>query len=242
MAQSEMINKGLAQVFTGLGILLGAGRISNDTHEQILALINADQGFTNTNATDNSGDAKETLNWFPRPGKDTPISVGSHELLGVGGDFANLSIADKPSRSPAQPVTQKPPAFKGPSAYASVKSNTESKIICPWWSTEGYSCRDHEKGRCTMYHEDIADGVKDPLICHFWADGGRCTKSETTCRFAHYPAQHRLVAPMPSKKKNKKLRTSTVGEDWSRRPTPAAEADDDGYWGTQIQPRNGTEW
>ncbi|KAI1141427.1 hypothetical protein F5Y05DRAFT_260897 [Hypoxylon sp. FL0543] len=204
MAQGEMINKGMAQVYTGLGILLGAGRISSATHEQILALINSEQGPT-TAAEKSNVDVKEGL---PRPGKDTPISAGTPDLLGVEDDFVPPVVQRVSWGDATQPTTQKRPAVKEPAA------STTTKIICPWWSTEGYSCRDYEKGKCPMLHEDIPDGLRDPLICHFWADGGRCTKGETACRFAHYPAQHRMVAPMPTKKKGKKARPGPAGGDW----------------------------
>lgn len=47
-----------------LGILLGAGQISGITHEQILALINSN----------------EDRQIIPTAGKETPVSVASHEL------------------------------------------------------------------------------------------------------------------------------------------------------------------
>lgn len=62
-----------------------------------------------------------------------------------------------------------------------------------------------------MIHELVAGGAKDPLICYFWANGDRCSKNERTCRFAHYLAPHRIVAPIPMRKKAKKP-LSTFGD------------------------------
>lgn len=60
-----------------------------------------------------------------------------------------------------------------------------SSIVCPWFLTPGYRCREQEKGQCAWAHEDVPDGIKDPLICSFWAED-RCVKSDDQCRFAHY--------------------------------------------------------
>ncbi|KAI1380499.1 hypothetical protein F4677DRAFT_261531 [Hypoxylon crocopeplum] len=245
MAQNAIVNQGLTQVFTGLGILLGAGRISTTTHEKILSLINADQGP----ATIDSGrvDAKEAPNSLPRPGKDTPVSIQSHDLIGLGGELADLAITTKSPRGPVgNPPHKHAVSSWHPAPSDTPKSGNMPKIICPWWSTDGYNCREHEKGRCPMIHEDIADGLRDPLICHFWADGGRCTKSEASCRFAHYPAQHRLIAPMPAKKKSKKPRAVAEAnhEGWSNtsRPAHSVAANDDDYWGGNSRAQANNEW
>ncbi|KAI2628666.1 hypothetical protein GGR54DRAFT_636380 [Hypoxylon sp. NC1633] len=252
MAHSQVVNQGLTQVYTGLGILLGAGRISSTTHEQVLALINGDQG---ANAVENvKVDLKESPAVFPRPGKETPVSIQSHDLLGIGTDLSELSIAEKPSRDTEKPA----PPPKGPHgkwrrlSMETPKAPYPPKIICPWWSTEGFHCRDHERGLCSMYHEDIPDGLKDHLICHFWADGGRCTKSEATCRFAHYPAQHRIVAPLPAKKKNKKSRSAYMADgdhdDWHSGSrggyaNQGNDAEDEQHWAPQqSHHQHDTQW
>ncbi|OTB09429.1 hypothetical protein M426DRAFT_79406 [Hypoxylon sp. CI-4A] len=176
---------------------------------------------------------------LPSPGKETPISVQSHDLLDLGGEFSGLVVTDKPSRESARsPLFQKPITPNG--SPSPMLNRAQAKIICPWWLTEGYSCREQHKGKYPMVHEDIPEGIKDPLICHFWADGHRCTKSETTCRFAHYPAQHRLVAPMPGKKKSKK--SKTIQNEWSE-PSPSTDTNDEkGFWRRQSHPRPPEEW
>ncbi|KAK8078748.1 hypothetical protein PG994_002555 [Apiospora phragmitis] len=89
-----------------------------------------------------------------------------------------------------------------------------SNIVCPWFLTPGYRCREQEKGQCAWIHEDIPDGNKDPLICSFWAEN-RCIKSDSDCRFAHYWAQHRQIAPVPgSKHKKGPKRSFSVDEAW----------------------------
>lgn len=60
-----------------------------------------------------------------------------------------------------------------------------ASIVCPWFLTPGYQCREHEKGQCAWIHEDVPNGIKDPLICSFWAEA-RCVKSDEQCRFVHY--------------------------------------------------------
>ncbi|KAI1651142.1 uncharacterized protein F4817DRAFT_177352 [Daldinia loculata] len=227
MANNDMVNRGMTQVFTGLGILLGAGRISNATHEKIMGLIDADQNRANTDATPT---AAETTIGLPGPGKETPVSMRSQDLLGLGDEFGDMSIGDKYSR--------------GSTKSAGAKSGSQPKIICPWWSTAGYACRDYENGECKFYHEDITDGIRQPLICHFWADGNRCTKPQDACRFAHYLAQHRAVAPMPTKRKIKK--TST-GLDYSEhfaipRPAVLSRESEVGKWHSQPRPPPEDDW
>ncbi|KAI1208570.1 uncharacterized protein F4807DRAFT_461506 [Annulohypoxylon truncatum] len=243
---SDLVSKGMAQVFTGLGILLGAGRISSATHEEIMALLSADPGSntgimtgTNTGSTSiiptqsKRVDMGEIPAGLPRPGKETPVSIQSHDLLGLGADLSTEAV-------------QPPETFR---AQASPSApSKELKIICPWWLTDGYSCREHDQGKCPFYHDNVAGGVKHPLICHFWADGGRCTKSQKDCRFAHYPAPHRVTAPMPSKKKSKKLRSS-VADDAShpdlgkaRRHDPRDDEQNDEVWRNQGRARPGQEW
>ncbi|KAI0116068.1 hypothetical protein F4776DRAFT_666643 [Hypoxylon sp. NC0597] len=227
MAQREMMHKGLAQVFTGLGIMLGAGGISNSTHQKIIALINADQGFVNS--TDDNGDVDETLNWCHAPGYEPPYSAGPYgfsDIHGVGSGFANLSIGDRSPRSVARPASRKSTAGRSSTAYRNVNSNPEP-TICPWWSTEG-SCRDLEEGRCALYHGDIPNGVKEP-------------KSESTRRFAHYPARRQSVASIPSKKKSKKPSTSS-GKGSTYSPTPTEVMYNNIYWGTSSNSHYDAQW
>ncbi|KAI0888408.1 uncharacterized protein GGS22DRAFT_198158 [Annulohypoxylon maeteangense] len=239
---SDMVNKGMAQVFTGLGILLGVGRISSTTHEEIMALLNADQGSNTGSSMGFSTAPNSTIHGqvkrvemgeipagFPRPGKETPVSVQSQDLL----EFPDEPV--KPAQTLRAQPTQSAPS-------------KETKLICPWWFTEGYSCREHDEGKCPFYHDNIVGGVKHPLICHFWADGGRCTKSDNDCRFAHYPAPHRIRAPMPSKRGSKKLRSSAT-DDASQvdlmktsHNDSQDEEEDDEYWHNRGRARPGQEW
>ncbi|KAI1387588.1 uncharacterized protein F4822DRAFT_407040 [Hypoxylon trugodes] len=237
MAQNDMIIKGTTQVLTGLGILLGAGHISSTTHEKILALLSGDQSST---VEIKMQAIKEGQNAMPRPGKETPVSIQSHDLLGLGGELADLAIADN---SPAL-STPTAPARSMTSSTAAPKSGPNVKIICPWWLTEGYSCREK---KCGMYHEDIPGALIQPLICHFWADGGRCSKTEANCRFAHYQARHHLVAPTP-KKKGKKNRVVTANEDnvneWYNASSAVTPVDTshDGYWRGRARSPAPEEW
>ncbi|KAI0007579.1 hypothetical protein F4779DRAFT_591366 [Xylariaceae sp. FL0662B] len=213
MDKNRMVNQGMTQVLTGLGILLGSGRISNATHEQILALINADDGGL---ATTENGKLETKEEGYPRAGKETPVSMRSNDL---GSELGTLVTADsKTTRRPDRSAPQKggssdllphrPSSAGGLAAPKLLQpGSSQVKMVCPWWSTEGYHCRERDRGICAWIHEDIADGLRDPLICSFWADGNRCTKSDDDCRFAHYPAQHRQIAPAPNsnnKKKSKK--------------------------------------
>ncbi|KAF7534555.1 hypothetical protein G7054_g6108 [Neopestalotiopsis clavispora] len=214
--RDAMVTRGLTQLHTGLGILLGAGRISTTTHEQILALINGNDDYsTNSNA-----------------GKETPISLVSN---GLENNFENLRINNKPPRGPSTSISSASPLFPRENAWRphTQRSLTpaskdppheprRSNVVCPWFWTPGYVCREKEKGTCAWLHEDCPDGVKDPLICAFWADGERCTKTAEDCRFAHYWAAHREIAPQPSPKynpkykKSKKYSTSTANDPFSK--------------------------
>ncbi|KAI1080066.1 hypothetical protein F5B20DRAFT_542128 [Whalleya microplaca] len=215
MDNNRMVNQGMTQVLTGLGILLGLGRISNATHEQILALINAEESTT---ATENGKvETKAVLNGHPQVGKETPISTQSNDL---GSELGGLAIADKPSRGPNRSASQKNSTDLCRHRHSSsglpatkFAPGSQVKIVCPWWSTEGYHCREQDKGMCAWFHDDIADGLKDPLICSFWADGKRCNKSDEECRFAHYPAQHRQIAPAPNQKKKAKKSKAKANND-----------------------------
>ncbi|KAI0120640.1 hypothetical protein BJ170DRAFT_163004 [Xylariales sp. AK1849] len=201
-----MVSRGLIQVHTGLGILLGAGHISSATHEQILALVNTE----------------ESSSPHSRPGQRTLISGQSNGVEeGIG---SSLRLGDKPPRGPAGSISSNSPRYGNGSRWPDVSNAAASQqssqletrrtnIQCPWWSTQGYKCREHEKGLCAWVHEDIPDGIKDPLICSFWADGHRCNKSDDKCRFAHYWAQHRQIAPQPNAK-YKKPKRDTTREPW----------------------------
>ncbi|KAI2464665.1 hypothetical protein F4781DRAFT_412267 [Annulohypoxylon bovei var. microspora] len=248
---SEVVGKGMTQVHTGLGILLGAGRISSTTHEEILILLNKDHGpnmgHSNIIPQTNQVAMRDIPIGLPRPGKETPVSIQSHDLLGLGADFSDLAVVDRSPRGFVTPAFQRHTSSMNPTAPHSSnqgKVPKDAKLICPWWFTDGYDCREHEQGKCLFYHEDIVGGIRDPLICHFWADGGRCTKSDKDCRFAHYPAQHRTRAPMPSKKKAKKIRSSLADDVAHPELTKAHHPDENDveFWRNQGRARPGQEW
>ncbi|KAI1100940.1 hypothetical protein F4804DRAFT_348069 [Jackrogersella minutella] len=225
MAQNQMVNKGMTQVFTGLGILLGAGRICNDTHEKIIGLINADQQFLSPIQNRKA----DTL-------KETPAEVQSQDLLGLDGEFSEMTIADKISVQHTTSTSSTP--------LDANSSSNETKIICPWWSTPGYTCR---KNQCILHHEDVADGLKEPLICHFWANGDRCTKTGAVCRFAHYHAKHHEIAPMPTKKKGKNVINSPTDEGQNNYFTKTlhdarGRENDEEFWRKLVHSRPGEEW
>ncbi|KAI1478055.1 hypothetical protein F4774DRAFT_386763 [Daldinia eschscholtzii] len=220
MENNELVNQGMTQVFTGLGILLGSGRISNATHEQIMGLIQADQTRA---ATDNTPMAPETTIGRPGLGKETPVSMESEDLLQLDAELdlelSSIPIGGKHSRGSTKPT------------------ETEPKVVCPWWSTPGYECRTVEKGRCPFHHEHVPGGLVQPLICHFWANGGHCTKADDDCKFAHYLAQHRIVAPAPLKKKPK----TSAGLDYSEhfavpRPAVISQGSEFGKWHSRPRP------
>ncbi|KAM0817263.1 putative C3H1-type domain-containing protein [Seiridium cardinale] len=212
--REALITRGLTQLHTGLGILLGAGRISSATHERILALVNTDDDSAISNA-----------------GKETPVSLVSNGLEQSVGyvrnfhqnrsatktDESNLALTDRMPRGPNKSISSISPRFTNDSEWRGSPSTTlavrdsqpearRSNVVCPWFLTAGYKCREQEKGMCAWVHEDIPDGVKDPLICSFWADGERCTKTKEECRFAHYWAAHREIAPQPNSKFKKPKR------------------------------------
>ncbi|KAI1089865.1 hypothetical protein F5B19DRAFT_495035 [Rostrohypoxylon terebratum] len=243
---SDMVTKAMAQVNNGLGVLLGTGRISATTHEEIMSLLNADPGY-NTGAfvgpmqptfTGSSNmvpaqakrpEGREVIPAFPRPRKETPVSIQSHDLLGLGTDAD--SEAARPPQSNRGQISPVIPPKEG------------HKLICPWWSTEGYTCREHDLNECPFWHDNIAGGIKHPLICHFWSDG-RCTKSDQECRFAHYKAPHGVVAPQPSKKKSKKQR-SAAGDDTSHAGNTTSRHNngpDDDYWRRRLRAPQEPEW
>ncbi|XDG06290.1 hypothetical protein ABKA04_005905 [Annulohypoxylon sp. FPYF3050] len=242
---SDVVTKAMAQIHTGLGILLGAGKISDAIHEEIMSLLNANPGYnagaligpiqpTLTGSTHmvptqaKRVESGEVTTALPHPGKETPVSVQSHDLLGLGADFIE---AAQPPKSVRGQISLVIPPKEG------------HKLICPWWLTEGYSCREHDEGKCPFWHDHIAGGIKHPLICHFWAEG-RCTKSDEDCRFAHYKAPHGVVAPQPSKKKSKKQRSSAK-DDASHASNAAShhtDGFDDDYWRRRVRAPQEPEW
>ncbi|KAI1803294.1 hypothetical protein F4811DRAFT_525622 [Daldinia bambusicola] len=223
MENNELVNQGMTQVFTGLGILLGAGRISNATHEKIMGLIQADQ----TRAiVDNTPMAPEVRTDRPGQGKETPDSIGSEDLLELGRELSSTSIGDKHGHGLTTHVSKEP------------------KIVCPWWSTPGFECRLVVKGQCPFHHEHVPGGLVQPLICHFWTNGGRCTKADKDCKFAHYLADHRIVAPAPIKKRPEK---TSAGLDYSEhfavpRPAILSEENEIGRWHTRPRPAPEEDW
>ncbi|KAI8961199.1 hypothetical protein F5Y11DRAFT_366913 [Daldinia sp. FL1419] len=226
MAGSEMINQGLTQVYTGLGILLGAGHIGNETHKQIMGLVHAGQNCSpNATAATNSAfttvaRATTASSSSQGPGRETPASMRSQDLLGLANGFAHLSTSNS-----IQSLDMEP-------------ENEHAKIICPWWSTPGYNCRDDEKGVCPFVHENIPGGLREPLICHFWADGDRCTKTADACLFAHCQTVHKVTAPAPPKKRLKNA--SPVMDDSEHfatpRPTLLPKGNEGGQWHQQSRP------
>ncbi|KAI1504812.1 hypothetical protein F5X99DRAFT_371061 [Biscogniauxia marginata] len=242
--RSRLVDQGLTQVHTGLGILLGTGTITNVTHQQIIALINNEDTDNSTTSTakNQQSELKDPLPGYPVLAHDTLSSVQSKDL---SSEIGNLTLADKaprvqPKSSPhrKQSLDSTRHQSCGSSSHidattTTTKSQTENqvKLICPWWSTPGYHCRDHAAGLCPLHHDNILDGLKDPLICSFWADGRRCTKSDKDCRFAHYVAQHRQIAPLPitQKKRTKKSRvtkgTGGATLDWKPNSTLLREHD-----------------
>lgn len=102
----------------------------------------------------------------------------------------STSVENKSRRNPTRMAS-----LGSPEASA-VNTRDELKIVCPWWLAFG-TCR---LRKCRLLHKHVPGGIEDPLICHFWADGGRCTKDEATCQFAHYQAAHGIVAHVPVSK------------------------------------------
>ncbi|KAI1760260.1 hypothetical protein GGR53DRAFT_470480 [Hypoxylon sp. FL1150] len=210
MSQNNIVNQGVTQVLTGLGILIGTGTISNETHTRIMALLTGDGGHdtvenvsSTTKETSSEVDQKKELE--PLYSVNLVVGGGFDHLDNVGSSsWAQEPLVPEPScTSPATNVLSEP-----------AKPTSLVKTVCPWWLTNGYDCRDRETGKCPWIHKFTAGAVQDPLICFFWAHGDRCTKTAQTCRFAHYRAHHGVVAPTPPKKKAKKPQ-STFGNESS---------------------------
>ncbi|KAK6836965.1 hypothetical protein PG987_007460 [Apiospora arundinis] len=192
--KDNLVLKGMNNVHSrqGLGILLGAGRISANTHEQILALLNDDD--MESGASGEAASREEPKRPIPALGVVT-TTMQSRLIRTRQCRSLICSMASTPSRRERQtrPQPHGPPS--------------NSTIVCPWFLTPGFRCRDQEKGRCAWAHEEIPNGTTDPLICHFWAEN-RCTKADSECKFAHYWAQHRQFAPLPGGSKWKKEKGS----------------------------------
>ncbi|KAK8859049.1 Brasilane terpene glycosides biosynthesis cluster protein D [Apiospora arundinis] len=205
--KDNLVLKGMNNVHSGLGILLGAGRISANTHEQILTLLNDDDMESGASGGSSlAGGAKKANpgSWrgnhhhSEQADPDSPVS-----LIDLQHGINNMTVADRPFKR-AQPSSITSGAADS-ATTAWPPSN--STIVCPWFLTPGFRCRDQEKGRCAWAHEEIPNGTTDPLICHFWAEN-RCTKADSECKFAHYWAQHRQFAPLPGGSKWKKEKGS----------------------------------
>ncbi|KAI1486178.1 hypothetical protein F5X96DRAFT_673921 [Biscogniauxia mediterranea] len=176
-SRNQLGDQGLTQVHTGLGILLGTGHLDKATYDQILAILN-DKVPKNLPGRD-----QEIK--LPRMGK---ASSSSSLPQGIESGIGRLTLAN----------TQ-----QGPQAAATRQGSTApgarhgQNIICPWWATDGYQCRE-PLGKCPFLHRDTPGAIKEPLICSFYTDGNRCKKTAEECRFAHYRAQHSQVAPTPT--------------------------------------------
>ncbi|KAI5922438.1 hypothetical protein F4810DRAFT_673782 [Camillea tinctor] len=120
-----------------------------------------------------------------QPAVAKPGERGRHQATDMSRTSAQQS-ADPQSRQP----TTAPAQGQGP----------KKKIICPWWATEGYYCKNAPRGLCPFIHGNSVGAVRQPLICSFWADGDRCRKSAEECSFAHYATEHRQIAPLPKRK------------------------------------------
>ncbi|CAJ2505359.1 Uu.00g127530.m01.CDS01 [Anthostomella pinea] len=242
--RESIISKGMTQVHMGLGILLGAARISSGTHEQIMRLVNADEDLLSFDEPTDFLPAKEvdlghrTVNLAAQPHLE-PAKTKLNSLLDF--PFEPMQQYQQPQPQPQhqnqhQQRPQQQPQHQHqhqhqhqqkqqqqpskPFHASRAQSENQMKIICPWWATPGFKCREQAKGICPWYHEAIPGGHKYPLICAFWANDRRCRKAADKCRFAHYPAQHGKVAPLPPMKKTavKKERRAPgkalIDDDW----------------------------
>ncbi|KAK6218222.1 hypothetical protein LQW54_002976 [Pestalotiopsis sp. IQ-011] len=211
--REAIVAQAVNQLHTSLGILLGAGQISGITHEQILALINSN----------------EDRHIVPTAGKETPVSVASHELES---SLNNLRIAKQEvpreprgSISSGSHLNSIEDSWRNHQSAAPAPTEARSRstnIVCPR-KCMGYKCKEKE---CTWEHDDIPGGIKEPLICAFWAGGDLCNKSPEDCRYAHHWAAHREIAPQPPSKnaywKAKKAK-SQAASDARLPPDPMAK-------------------
>ncbi|KAK8062140.1 hypothetical protein PG997_014237 [Apiospora hydei] len=219
--KDSMVLKGMSSVHSGLSILLGVGRISANTHEQILALLNDDDKESNTSSgtKNNVTNLKKPnqTSWRDKDGPDSAVS-----LIDLQHGLGNMTMSDRPSKSFKKSGSLNSAAWpsnnnnnnnggRTPDGEA-WSSSRRSDIVCPWFLTPGCRCREQEKGQCAWIHEDVSDGIKDPLICSFWAEN-RCIKDDANCRFAHYWAQRRQIVSAPGAKYKKGPKKSFSGDD-----------------------------
>ncbi|KAI1639439.1 hypothetical protein F4809DRAFT_657330 [Biscogniauxia mediterranea] len=175
-SRNQLADQGLTQVHTGLGILLGTGHMDRNTYDQILAILN--------DKVPKHLPGRDQEIKLPRMGKSPASGLPQGIESGVG----RLSLHN---------------TNPGPQAAATRQASTTpgarngQNIICPWWAMEGYECREFP-GKCPFLHQDTPGAIKEPLICSFYTDGNRCKKTAEECRFAHYRAQHRQIAPTPT--------------------------------------------
>ncbi|KAK8112476.1 hypothetical protein PG984_013002 [Apiospora sp. TS-2023a] len=224
--KENMVLKGMSSVHSGLGILLGVGRISANTHEQILALLNDDEKESNASAGTTENDVARPKSLERADLRSKPYYMPRHlrpdpaiSLTDLQQGMSNMTVHDRPSFKSLKKSSDTWPNQSDGTSQPTNGDNTRpdsrrSNIVCPWFLTPGYRCREQEKGQCAWVHEDVSDGIKDPLICSFWAED-RCVKSDDQCRFAHYWAQHRQIAPVPGTKfKKGPKKASSVDEAW----------------------------
>ncbi|KAI0601126.1 hypothetical protein F4775DRAFT_589818 [Biscogniauxia sp. FL1348] len=189
LSRNQLADQGLTQVHTGLAILLGTGHLKADAHGQILAFI-----------------IDKLPNGFPGPDEaillpavTRPMTAPSTSLQGVESGIGRLSLTQA---EPGPHVTAELPGENNSSGGLEVaivqRAGNGNNLICPWWATDGYECRDFRNGNCPFIHQNTPGAIKQPLICSFYADGNRCRKSADNCRFAHYRAEHRQIAPTPT--------------------------------------------
>ncbi|KAK8030198.1 hypothetical protein PG993_011489 [Apiospora rasikravindrae] len=217
-SQENMVMRGMNSIHSGLGILLGAGRISSDTHRDITALLNNKNTASNSFAGARNGVAKvkgsQSASWRATAG---PNSVAP--LIDLEHQLGNITMSDRSSQ-PFRPSS---------AAWHNDNNNHKTEggyppngeiglnawryvIACPWF-LNGYDCREQAKGQCPWIHENDPDAIKEPLICHFWADNNRCRKSDKECRYAHFDAKHGQLAPAPKAKSKKRLENSFSFDD-----------------------------
>ncbi|KAI0386472.1 hypothetical protein F5Y04DRAFT_290089 [Hypomontagnella monticulosa] len=188
MASNNLADQAMAELHHALGILYGIDAISESGHNQILAILAAEQGRNSTKQETDmpAGGAPVGME------TSQPTPTQGEGSLSVETQLSKLAIAKQPTRGSTRP------SHGSHQGTTVMKYGGGPQIVCPWWLTYG-KCRDHYKGRCRFVHANVPGGIQQPLICHFWADGGRCTKDGDSCRFAHYEAAHGVVAPAPTK-------------------------------------------
>ncbi|KAI0178731.1 hypothetical protein GGR52DRAFT_569638 [Hypoxylon sp. FL1284] len=184
MPHVKPISQGVAQAYTGLGILLGCGLISKSKHAAIMDLMAAEIEYNVTARNVAADVTADVVAEEPEDGDDNPeeSATQSQDFVVTEGQRyyrTGFVIADAARGRPVPPP-----------------SLDITKVICPFWSTPGYRCKDPDS--CPRLHEDVDTAVKQPPICWVWAHGGRCGRSLYGCRLAHHPTIHRMVAPRPN--------------------------------------------